>query len=124
MKIKTLSLKDSIMWMGHSTKQINSGGGTTLELMEKLRLVIATPNDPKRPTKLIPVENIIELEELTAELQAKAAAEALALTKAREESAARIAAKKAAEEAAGPALTGTTKFVKDPVTGAIVATQV
>lgn len=123
MKLRTVALNNSIMWMGHSSTQLTAAGGTTLELMEKLRVVIATPAQisDKRPVKIIPLENIKEMEELSEAALAAQAKEREALEVVRKESAQRTEAKQLATKSA---LKGITKFEKDPVTGAIVEKQI
>lgn len=118
MKLSTINLKDSVLWNGVQTTQISAGA--SLELIEVLRCVVATPVDPKRKTMMIPLENIKSFEPLTAEMEKAQAAAAEALVKAKADAKQAEFAAKAAKKTA---LKGVTKMIKDPVTGAVVEVE-
>lgn len=138
MNLKSATLKETVMWGGHSTGQILAAAGTTLELNEKLRVIIATPSPTltNGKVKMIPLENVKEFEKASdAEVAAQVeAAKELLARKAESDriTAAKAMAKKSLlgvkpDQSAAEAvaeLRGATKFEKDPVTGLIVEKQV
>lgn len=125
-KLKSVSLRDAVMFSGQSCRQITLGSpiaGTSLEISTSGQFVLVKPGNPERETLHVPMMNVTCCVIIDADLEAEKKAHLEKKLAKQGEKARKIAAVQALEPEK-PVIRGTIKFVKDPVTGAITETIV